>query len=316
MAYSLPLLTGLRSFEASARHLSFARAAVELGMTPAAVSQQIRALETHLGVKLFERRARGVLLTTLGRAYFPSVQKSLDELTISTTGLFGGTARRTLVVRSAVSFAALCLAPRLGTFRRQHPDIQIRLYASIWSDDLNDGRIDLDIRYGHGQWDGCDAERLSDPVSVPICPPGSGFGADCGKDLFDIVRRHPVHVIGYENMWTKMARAHGWPDGTIDTGTFVDTSLAAIEMVASGEGAAMISRDLTLYPAARGRIVVAPGLELRHDQSHYLLTPRDGRARSPDALLFRDWLLQEFSPGQAAPADAPTRVGLSGGFDS
>lgn len=300
MAYPLALLVWLRTFEASARHLSFARAAQELGLTPAAVSQQIKALESHLGFALFERLPRGVRLTTVGRAYAPAVRKALDELSVATVGLFGSSGRRSLTIRCSLSFAALCLSPRLGAFRAAHPDIGLKVYSSIWSDDLDDDRIDLDIRYGDGRWDGFDVEPLSAPVSVPVCPPDARFGDDPASDLLPIVARRPIHILGCENLWTDLSRRLGWPEGSIDGGVSVDTSVIALEMVSAGIGSAMISRDLTLLHAAAGRVMVPPGIALRHDQRHFLLTPRRGRRPSADVLLLRDWLLRTFRTGPQA----------------
>ena len=295
MAYSLPLLMWLRTFEAAARAASFTRAADELGLTAAAVSQQIRALETHLGFALFERMPRGVRLTTIGHAYLPSVRKALDDLSVATTGLFGATGKRGVTIRSAVSFAALCLAPRLNRFRERHPDIPVKIYASIWSEDLADDRVDLEIRYGDGRWDGFDLEPLAEPVSVPICPAGTDFGADPAASLRSLVASGPIHIHGYESHWTTLFRHQDWLDSAIGQGVLVDTSLVALELVASGQGTALVSRDLTTLHASTGRVVLPPGIELRHHERHFLLAPRRGRASTPDALLFREWLIGEFA---------------------
>jgi LysR family glycine cleavage system transcriptional activator len=304
VAYSLPHLVWLRTFEASARHLSFAQAAQELGLTPAAVSQQIRALEAQVGFALFERLARGIRLTNMGRAYLPPVRRALDELSIATTGLFGTTAERVLTIRSSASFAALCLAPRLRTFRRLHPDIWIRVYASIVSEELDDSRFDVEIRYGDGRWDGYELQRLSAPVSVPVCPPASQPGPDLSEGLRRLVRHRPIHIIGCENLWAQLARDLAWPESDVAGGISVDTSVVALEMVVAGMGCAMISRDLAQHHHESGRVYVPGGVELCHDQSHFLLMPRRTHAPSIDALLFRDWLVDQLGePGPLAPND-------------
>ena len=290
MSYSLPHLVWLRAFEAAARHLSFAQAALELGLTPAAVSQQMRALETQLGFALFERLPRGVNLTTMGRAYLPSVRKALDELSVATNGLFGSRSRRPLTIRCAVSYAMLCLSPKLGEFRSLYPDIQIKLYASVWSDDLDDEKIDIDIRYGDGRWNGFDVERLSPPIAVPVCPPTMTFGRNPSVELLACVRTTPIYILGYENLWAQLGQSLGWPTTNFDNDIHVDTSLVALEMIAAGVGSAMISRELALRHHAAGRVSIPDGIELRYDQSHFLLVPRRRRAPSTEALVFRDWL--------------------------
>lgn len=281
----------MRTFEASASHLSFARAAQELGLTAAAVSQQIRSLESQLGLTLFERLPRGVKLTTTGRAYLPTVRRALDDLAMATLGLVGTAAKRVLTIRCSVSFAALCLAPRLDQFRLAYPGVQIRIYASIWSDDLDDDKVDVDIRFGDGRWDGFDMDALSLPISIPVCPPESRFDSEPAAQLFELARASPIHIVGCENLWARMGRTLHWPDDAIDGGLCVDTSLIALEMVAAGTGCAMISRDLARHHCESGRVQAPPGIELRHDQCHYVLMPRRKRAHSADALAFRRWLL-------------------------
>lgn len=290
MTYALPPLAWLRTFEAAARHLGFARAAEELGMTSAAVSQQMRALEQRLGFALFERLPRGVRLTTMGRAYLPAVRRALDELSTATSGLFGRAGRRPLTVRCVVSYAALALGPRLAAFRAAHPTVALRLCADIWGDSIDDGEVDLEIRYGDGRWSGFAAAPLSEPVSLAVCPPDSRFGDDPAADLRCLSEGRRIHIMGCENLWTRLASRLGWPE-TEGDGLTVDTSLVALEMVAAGAGCALISGELARPLIAAGRVTAAPGVALEHDQAHYALTPLRSVAPSPEALLFRDWLL-------------------------
>ena len=298
MAYSLPLLVWLRTFEACARHLSFARAARELGLTPAAVGQHVKALEAELGFSLFERLPRGVRLTTIGRAYHPLVRKSLDELTLATLSVFGAPSDGSLTMRCAVSFAALCLAPALTKFRRAYPDFRVKVYASIWGDDLKDDQIDLEIRYGDGRWDGFEVEPLSQAISVPVCPPGKRFGPDPAQALRKLVSHGRIEVVGLESMWLDLSRQLGWRDDSLGAGYAVDTSAVALEMAAAGLGCALVSRDLARLHLARGLVSIPRGIMLRHDRRHFLLTPRRGRPAAVAALAFRDWLIGEFRGGK------------------
>ena len=304
MSSSLPPLAWVRAFEASARRLSFAAAAKELGLTPAAVSQQIRALETHLGFTLFERLPRGVALTPMGEAWAPSVRRALDDLAVATAGLFGAGARRRLTVRAGASFAALLLAPRLPGFLAANPGLRLRLLTTTWGEAAAPETLDADIRYGDGTWRDADAAaeaiRLTEPVSIPVCPPDARFGSDPAADLRAVLTRGAIHVMGCENLWTGMARALGWPEAVVAGGAVADNSLVALELVAGGVGAAMIERALAAPAVASGRVVAAPGLALAHDRSHWLLIPRRARAPSPATLLFRAWAAETF----AAPATA------------
>ncbi len=295
MSSALPPLAWIRSFEAAARHLSFAAAARELNVTPAAVGQHVRGLESHLGFALFERLPRGLALTAMGSAWLPAVRKAIDELAVATAGLFGAAARRRLTVRCIFSFAAIRLAPRLPEFLRANPGVALRLLTAVWSDPAEDEDLDVDIRYGDGGRDGPDALRLSAPVSIPVAPPGTVFGPDPASDLRAALGRGAIHVMGCENLWTQFARGQGWPDATVAGGPAVDSSVVALEMVAAGAGCAMIERDLALGHAATGRVAAATGLSLAHDQAHYALLPRRARPPSPAALLFRAWLRDAFA---------------------
>ncbi len=305
MEPALPPLVWIRSFEAAARHLSFAAAAQELNLTPAAVSQHMRALEAQLGFALFERRPRGVALTASGSAWLPSVRKALDELAVATAGLFGAAVRRRLTVRCIFSFAALRLAPRLPAFLAANPGLSLRLLTAVWSDPAQAETLDVDIRYGDGRWNDAEALRLSEPVSVPVCPPGAAFGADPAAGLRAALAGGAIHVMGCENLWTAMARGLGWPEAVVAGGAAVDSSVVALEMVAAGAGCAMIERDLAARHVAEGRVCAPPGLELAHDQAHYALLPRGARPPSPAALLFRGWLRATFAPPDERPAHGP-----------
>lgn len=295
MAHPLPPLVWIRSFEAAARHLGFAAAAVELNLTPAAVSQHIRALEGQFGFALFERLPRGVALTPMGAAYLPSVRQALDDLAIATVGLFGAGQRSRLTVRCVFSFAALRLAPRLPEFQRANPGVSLRLLTSVWSDGEPGGDLDVDIRYGDASREP-GALRLAAAVSVPVCPPGADFRAGAAAGLRAALAGGAVHVMGCENLWTRLARSLGWPDGTVPAGAAVDSSVAALEMVAAGSACAIIERDLAAGHIAAGRVSAPPGLELAHEETHYAALPRRARPPSPAALRFLGWLGETFDP--------------------
>ncbi len=297
MPTALPPLPWIRSFEAAARRMSFAGAAQELNMTPAAVSQQMRALETQLGAALFVRLPRGVALTPMGSAYLPAVQTALAELSVATAGLFGAETRRALTLRSPFSFAGLCLAPRLGGFLAANPGLPLRLMTSVWGEADAAERLDIDIRYGDGNWDGMEALRLTAPVSLPVCPPGTEFGVDAAAGLRAALAGGVLHVMGCENLWAAMARALGWPQAAVAGGVAVDSSLVALEMVAAGHGCAMIERALARPLIEAGRVCVPPGIEQVHDRSHHLLMPRRARPPSPAALMFRAWAAAAFAGG-------------------
>jgi LysR family glycine cleavage system transcriptional activator len=293
---ALPPLPWLRTFEAAARHRSFAAAARELGLTATAVSQQMRALETRFGVDLFERLPRGVTPTAAGAAYLPAVRAALDGLATATAGLFGAAGPRRVAIRSAASFAALVLAPRLGAFRAQHPDIRIDLYTTVWSDALRDDRIDLEIRYGEGGWAEAEAHPLSPAISLPVCLPGVDLSGPPQAAMARVMAGGLIHIAGCENLWTAMARRLDLPDPA-PGGWRVDNSTVALALVAEGCGAAMISEELAAPALADGRVAAPSDVALPHGARHYVLVPRRARAPNTDALLLRDWLIESCRNG-------------------
>ena len=161
MKRAIPPPNWLHTFEAAARCLSFTEAAEELGITPSAVSQQIRLLEQTLGVPLFHRLPKGLELTGDGLAYLPAVQGGFQGMAKSTRELFGGGRERLLTLRSNAAFAMLWLSPRLPRFQRAHPDVALRINVSIWLTETDWDGVSLEIRYGGGAWPGFLAERLT-----------------------------------------------------------------------------------------------------------------------------------------------------------
>ncbi len=314
MSYHLPPLPWLRAFEAAARRGSFAAAAGELALTPAAVSYQVRALESQLGYPLFERLARGLRVTDMGKAYLVPVRQAFSELSISTLSIFGPVGETTLNIRVPVSFAVLWLTPRLGDFARAHPGIRIRLFSAIWADALPADKTDVDIRFGHGNWPGSTAQLLVNDPIVLVTPPRSGINGPR-----DISSAELVQIMGVESDWLHLYEAAGLNLPPGGAGITVDTSLAALELVAAGHGAALVlARFAAAYEKA-GRVRRVPGIELPQDQSHYLLTPNSLDAPRAEAALFADWLRQQLleeaatrspiyiSPGPAAKSLAGRR---------
>lgn len=304
MSYSLPPVNWLRAFEAAARHASFAAAAGELSLTPAAISHQVRSLEAFLGYPLFERLPRGLRLTDMGKAYLAPVRSAFDALSISTVGLFGVRGETTLLVRVPISFAVLILAPRLNRFTRVHPKISLRLVSAIWADALPGDKVDVDIRFGHGSWPGFRATRLFSDPTVLICHPRHRL-----ERLGDLTSDRLIHIMGLEYDWLRLFEANrielppGSPCAT------VDTSLAAIELAAAGMGCALVLRCFARSDRARGRIAIVPGIELPQPQAHYLLSSDGASSAKPETLVFEHWLAAEM----AALADELSEEASHGG---
>lgn len=293
MSYQLPPLVWLRAFEAAARHSSFTAAAEELNLTQSAVSHQVRSLEKHLGFPLFVRLARSVGLTDLGNAYLPPVRKAFEELSASTSGLFGTIGASSITVRAPVSYAVLWLAPLLKSFIDLHPNINIRLCSAVWADALADEKTDVDIQYGDGVWPGYDAEIIQNVGAIPVCLPEMWRGKTEEERLQNLAGENHIHVTGYENLWNKFFRAAQMPNVSGRLGLNVDTSLVALEMAAGGVGPAMV---LTIHAEPylkSGRLIRLTDVVVPQAHSHYFLRPKDSTHIRPEIMVFREWVMEQ-----------------------
>ncbi len=211
MSQQLPPLTTLRSFEASARLLSFSKAADELHVTHGAVSRAVRHLEDHVGVKLFKRSVRAVNLTPTGAAYAASVRDVLGRLATATAVIMDQQSMGVLNISTLDSFAAKWLIPRLFRFRQAHGDIEVRLATSVkLADFVNDG-IDIAIRYGSGRYPGVKAELLMREEVFPVCSPMLVKGPHPLKSAADLKHHTLIHD-SFEidwAMWLKTAGVEG-----------------------------------------------------------------------------------------------------------
>jgi LysR family transcriptional regulator, glycine cleavage system transcriptional activator len=283
----LPPLPGVQAFEAAARLGSFAAAALELHLSPAAISQRIRSLETHLGVPLFERLARSVELTELGRAYLPAVRESLDDLAAATGGLFAPARREQLTVRTQVSYATTWLAPHLHRFRADHPEIDLRLVCAVWSEALVPAEVDVDIHQGRGAWPGVHAELLHHDDAVVVHGPGHLDRWGPIRDAADLAARPRVQVLGFDDVWQRLLPPASPPTGRATT---VDTSVAALELVAAGDASAVVPERFARTAVRAGRVSLALPQAFPMRQAHYLLRPLGNLSPSPRARTFLTWL--------------------------
>jgi LysR family transcriptional regulator, glycine cleavage system transcriptional activator len=287
----LPTLTWLRAFEAAARTSSFTAAAAELNLTSGAISYQIRALEAHLGFALFERRPRGVKLTPMGVAYLPPVRKAFEELADSTVGLFGGSERVQITVLAPVSLAALWLAPKLPAFNRINPSVDVRLSSVIWDNPVPDDATDLEIRYGTGHWHGYRSEYLLNQSLLPVCSPALLHGVQQSGAVPASVMQNPIHIRSYENHWLKVRAMPQLVNVPANPGLTVDTTIAALELAASGTGVALAHGIFLAAYFATGRLVSALPHEFPDDLSYFVITPERPQRIRREVQLFRDWLV-------------------------
>jgi LysR family glycine cleavage system transcriptional activator len=288
---NLPNLTWLRTFEAAARLLNFTETGKELGLTQTAVSQHMKSLETSLGCRLFVRKPRGLELTALGLAYLPAVRQALADISLTTGSLFGLQARQTLTVKLPMSTAALWLAPKLPEFIGKHPNVNVRMVSNIWADSTWGEDADLEIRLGRGDWPGVTSVRLSDETIVPVA---AARDRKAGPGIADLPRGDLIHILGYEDSWQRYFVAHGLDDPKGDTRVSVDTTVAALELVAADGGFACVLTRFAESAIGAGHPIRIVGDPVPFPQSHYLVRANGGRPPHPAALLFEGWLRDGF----------------------
>ncbi|MBL8704543.1 MAG: LysR family transcriptional regulator [Rhodospirillales bacterium] len=295
---SLPPLNWVRAFEAAARGGSFAVAARELGVTAAAVGQQVRLLEAHLGAPLFRRTARGLVPTDLGTAYRPSVVDALDRLRAGTAEVFGAARRgRTtagklagpLMVRAPGSFGLLWLLPRLQRFRARHPEIALGITTRSEPAEFAFDGIDVELRYGPGHWAGLQAQRLGPEYAFPVVAKAMAQKHPGWRAL----RALPLlHVIGYRDGWPAWIRHAGKEIPETGHDLRFDVSMLALEAARQGLGAAlgrwpMIADDL------RTGTLVAPVKVALPIADAYHVVWSDRSPRQDRIQAFRDFVLEE-----------------------
>jgi len=303
MTQRLPSLNALRAFEAAARHLSFTRAAEELNVTQAAVSHQVKALEDELGMPLFRRLNRALLLTDAGQSLFPEIGEALDMMIAAVDRLHREDRSGELTVTTMDSFAATWLVPRLGHFRKAHPDIDLRITISDEAVDFNRVNVDLAIRYGAGHWPKLSVERLMTEEVFPVCAPllvDSEPGLKCPEDL-----KH--HTLLHDDMrvdWRMWLMAAGQPDIDASKGPSYQHSNLVLQAAEQGDGVALARSVLVGNALAAGRLVKPFDVALPVRFAYYVVCPPANLGR-PKVKVFREWLLAEARISDAAGRTAP-----------
>jgi LysR family glycine cleavage system transcriptional activator len=297
MARDLPPLNPLRAFEAAGRHLSLTRAARELHVTPAAVSHQVRGLEEYLGVKLFRRVGNALLLTDAGQACLPGLSEGFDRLAEATLRLEERDARGPLHVSVAPAFASKWLIPRLERFDSAHPDIDVRISASLDLVDFDRGGFDAAIRLGRGAYPGLQVHELFAESVVPMCAPNLSEGSHPLRKPADL--RH--HVLLHDDSLLFDRAAPDWPMWLKAAGIkTVDASRGphfshpdhAMQAAMDGAGVVLGWRTLAAADLAAGRMVIPFDLTLPMALAFLFVYPQVAGTR-PKIVAFRDWLIDE-----------------------
>lgn len=280
-------LNALRMFDAAARQLNFRLAAAELNLTQGAVAQQVRRLEADLGLQLFYREARGLALTEVGRSYHAPVRRALALIDEATQKLRPENTRITLSVTP--SFASKWLVPRLATFARAHPDIEVQVVANEQLANFQSDGVDLAIRKGRAPFaEGLHVELLAPLELHAVCSPG--FAAELGPiERLEDFTAQPLIQDGH-NLWASLFEEAGLPARRRFT-QFNQTALA-MDAAAHGQGIALAPRLLLNAELEQGRLVELWQDGRANQGGYYVIYPSDRQANpARDALI--NWLLAE-----------------------
>ncbi|MFW8615093.1 transcriptional regulator GcvA, partial [Mesorhizobium ciceri] len=300
MARLLPGTRALRTLEAAARHLNFTRAADELGLTPAAVSHQIKEIEDQLGLVLFTRTSRTIRLTEAGTVLFDASADALDLLGRAVSRaqkLTRGTAL--LKVTLDAQFASKWLMRRVDDFRKRHPDIELRFDIAYEVRDFELDDIDVGIRFGAGKYPGLRTHRLFDNILIPVCSPSlltSGPPLREPRDLFNHTLAHiewSRQGVTWPNwrMWMAAAGINDFDDSrTVVFGNSTDAVQAALD----GNAVALADFAMVANDLSQGRLVqpFELGLRVAPEFAYFLVYP-ENTADDPRIVAFREWMLEE-----------------------
>jgi len=293
-------LNALRAFEASARHLSFTRAGIELRVTQAAVSQQVRSLEQRMGVQLFRRLPRGLLITAEGEALLPVVGDAFDRLATTLDRVGSGKVRELLVVGAVGTFAVGWLLPRLEEFRRAHPFVELRLSTNNNRVDMAAEGLDFSIRFGNGAWHGLDATELFDAPLTPLCTPSLAAGIQAPEDLIELTLLRSYRT----DEWARWFAAAGVELPQNIAGAIVfDSSLAMMEAAEQGVGVAL-APALMFSRQMRNGSIRRP-FQASISLGSYWLTKLKSRKPSAAMTAFAEWIAAQAPDSAAPPVPSP-----------
>lgn len=287
----LPSLNGLKAFEVSARHHSFKLAAEELGVTQGAVAQQVRGLEAELGVKLFERMPRSLVLTGEGRGYFADIRRAFEIIAQATGDLRPQPLR--LTISTTPTFASKWLIPRLPNFTARHPDLDLHILATDRMSGFQADGVDLAVRYGRPPFGpGLATELLFEQEIIAVCNPAllqHRKPPKTAEELADYALLHDAH-----NSWPEFIDKHfGRADHASYKGISFNQTSHAIEAAIAGQGIVLANRDFVARDMVEGRLTQVIQGSLSGPSDFYLVWPRYRKSAALETLIA--WMRGEAS---------------------
>ena len=310
MPRRLPQLNALKAFEAAARHVSFTRAAEELCVTQGAVSHQVKALEAELGIKLFNRDRQGLIITDAGRDYLGVVRDAFDRIAMETERLVQRQGSGMLTVSTSPDFAAKWLVHRLGRFVEAHPEIDLRISATMEHVDFAREDVDIAVRHGDGNWPGLDVTRLCAEHLFAVCSPALACGLTRPSDILKL----PLLHLDERTAWSAWFDAAGIAGVDAIHGPILNRASILIDAAIDGQGVALARTALAAWDLIHKRLVRPFSIALPLAKSYWIVCPK-ATASLPKLVAFRAWLLaqagedirllENLAPPRRARAAAP-----------
>lgn len=312
MSDRLPPLTALRAFEAAARHLSFAQAAAELNVTPAALSFQIKSLEAHLGAPVFRRLNRAVELTQAGRVLAPGVSDGFAALSAAWRNTQRLSDNKTLTVTAGPAFTSKWLAPRLYEFAQAHPEIELRFSATLRIIDFDRDEVDVAIRFGLGNDTGVYSEPLIREWMTPMMTPDMVARSGTTEKLKDALLIHDESIASFKHPtdWAAWCRVAG-VDADTDHGLRFSQADHALDAAIAGAGVVLGRVSLATRALEQGQLVAPFNVGLLTEAQFRFICPKGTETR-PHVAAFKDWIFEEI---QASAVFEDGRTLLTGGDD-
>jgi LysR family glycine cleavage system transcriptional activator len=281
-------LNPLKAFEAAARHVSFTRAAEELCVTQGAISHQVKALEAELGVKLFNRQMQRLVITDAGRDYLLVVRDAFDRIAMGTERLVQRQSSGMLTVSTSPDFAAKWLVHRLGRFAEAHPDIDLRVSATMHHIDFAREDVDIAVRHGDGHWPGLHVTQLCTEHLFAVCSPALASKLKRPSDVLNL----PLLHLDDRSVWSAWLDAAGVVGPDAIHGPVLNRASMLIDAAAEGQGVALARTTLAAWDLIHDRLVRPFPITLPLSKSYWIVCPKT-TAKLPKLVAFRDWLLAQ-----------------------
>lgn len=286
-AYDRLPLNALRVFEAVAARLNFGEAAEALHVTPAAVSQQIKALEDYLQTPLFRRTGRNVQLTPEGADLLPGVRRGLDELELTLNRLRSDRQSGIVNISTLGSFLQKWLTPRLAGMHAAHPDVELHLHSSRDPVDFSRSDFHAAIRFGQGKYPDLCSKKVMDEWLVAVASPALVRKHGLLNDATDLATLPLLH--GSDFPWSSWNASEG-ERKRVQRGVFMDDSGNVLAAVFEGLGYAVLRWTLVAADLAAGRVELASERVIPHRFAYYFVCP-EPYSNLPKVTAFRDWLI-------------------------